>query len=608
MNVLQGNMNTITLQIQNLIHPTDEPAVIPPIHDSCFQLPIQYLDKKYIHSLSPIVIQDLELTETDAINKGQPMYDILLQPKHEFAKEMIQKWSSSFTNHIPYLLESQQVITNTESYIAEMDKHPYTMDSDNIITIWKSVKEDPYFLEHYAYMEWELLKHLNDSSSFLQCTATIHLMSPIATFFFPILFLILPFFILKMQSVPIDFVTYIDVLKEISKNHIIGSTINSMQNISVNNVCYAFISIAFYFLQLYQNTVAILRFYKNISKIKKHLYDIKQYILYSIRSIDTFNQLNEDLTYYKTFCQDAHVHEENLQRLYGHLCDITTDSFTLSQFQEIGYLLNCYYTIHSNPDYDASLRFSFSFEGYMNNILGLYENKKSAHIAFGSYDTETDTKITKQYYPPYVGKKHVKNDCHFDKNMIITGVNASGKTTILKTTSINIIFTQQFGCGFYDNFVLNPYTHIHSYLNIPDTSGRDSLFQAESRRCKEIIDTIGFNKTDTEKRHFCIFDELYSGTNPVEATKAAYAFLLYLSQFKNVNFVLTTHYNSICKKIKEEHNIRNYKMSVHETEDNKLIYTYKLKKGTCRIQGAIEILKSMNYPIEIINTINTVKI
>jgi hypothetical protein len=74
--------------------------------------------------------------------------------------------------------------------------------------------------------------------------------------------------------------------------------------------------------------------------------------------------------------------------------------------------------------------------------------------------------------------------------MIITGPNASGKTTILKSTLINIILTQQFGCGFYSSAKLSPFKHIHCYLNIPDTSGRDSLFQAEARRCKEILDII----------------------------------------------------------------------------------------------------------------------
>ena len=134
--------------------------------------------------------------------------------------------------------------------------------------------------------------------------------------------------------------------------------------------------------------------------------------------------------------------------------------------------------------------------------------------------------------------------------MIITGPNASGKTTILKSTSINIILSQQFGVGFYDSSIINPYTHIHSYLNIPDTSGRDSLFQAESRRCKDIIDII--DQSTESDRHLCIFDELYSGTNPDEATKSAYALLLYLSENNNVDFALTTHYHKLCKKIKKK--------------------------------------------------------
>lgn len=55
---------------------------------------------------------------------------------------------------------------------------------------------------------------------------------------------------------------------------------------------------------------------------------------------------------------------------------------------------------------------------------------------------------------------------------------------------MNIILSQQIGYGFYDSANINPYDYLHSYLNIPDTSGRDSLFQAESRRCKEILDSL----------------------------------------------------------------------------------------------------------------------
>jgi DNA mismatch repair ATPase MutS len=139
-------------------------------------------------------------------------------------------------------------------------------------------------------------------------------------------------------------------------------------------------------------------------------------------------------------------------------------------------------------------------------------------------------------------------------------------------------------------------------LNIPDTSERDSLFQAESRRCKEIIDSI---RDNPEGRHYCIFDELYSGTNPAEAAKSAHAFLKYLSKYENVDFVLTTHYSSICKKLAKlngKRRIKNYKMDVIDNA-GKLDYTYKICKGVSKIHGAIRVLEQMEYPQEIIDEI-----
>ena len=103
---------------------------------------------------------------------------------------------------------------------------------------------------------------------------------------------------------------------------------------------------------------------------------------------------------------------------------------------------------------------------------------------------------------------------------------------------LNIIFTQQYGCGFYDKFTFVPYKHLHCYLNVPDTSGRDSLFQSESRKCKEILDIIQQSrKTSKVDRHFCMFDELYSGTNPEEAIKCGHAYLSHLNDIKQVDFV-----------------------------------------------------------------------
>jgi DNA mismatch repair ATPase MutS len=247
------------------------------------------------------------------------------------------------------------------------------------------------------------------------------------------------------------------------------------------------------------------------------------------------------------------------------------------------------------------------FEGYINNLLGVHKNIIQKKVSIIQFDNEVDEKtggieFKHQYYPPLMNESPVKNTCTFDKNMILSSPNKSGKTTILKTTAINIIFSQQIGCGFYSSGRITPYTHIHSYLNIPDTSGRDSLFQAESRRCKEIIEVIRSNQS-LPNRHFCIFDELYSGTNPEEASKAGHAFLAYLSNFSNVNFILTTHYFKICKRFRNSPRIQNYKMGVNILENGEFDYTYKMKKGISNIKGAIRVLKDMDYPEEILDLI-----
>jgi DNA mismatch repair ATPase MutS len=186
-------------------------------------------------------------------------------------------------------------------------------------------------------------------------------------------------------------------------------------------------------------------------------------------------------------------------------------------------------------------------------------------------------------------------------NIIITGPNASGKTTQLKTTAINIILTQQFGVGFYTSCELLPYTHIHSYLNIPDTSGRDSLFQAEARRCKEILDVVATSDTDST-RHFCVFDELFSGTNAEEATSASFGFLKYLQGFTNVDFILTTHFVKLCQKVEKDGALRiaNYMMDA-ELCDTEIVFTYDMIPGISKIKAAKLILIQMGFPDEIIS-------
>jgi len=211
--------------------------------------------------------------------------------------------------------------------------------------------------------------------------------------------------------------------------------------------------------------------------------------------------------------------------------------------------------------------------------------------------------MKKKYYAALKNAKPIKNTVKLTKNIIITGPNASGKTTVLKSALINILLSQQFGCGFYcDGSILKPFDYIHCYLNIPDTSGRDSLFQAEARRCKEIIDFI--HDCDKKESHFCVFDELYSGTNPEEAESSAISFMNYLVKKRNVTTILTTHYMKVCEELETNDTIVNYHMKVNFHDNNDFQYTYLLSEGISKTKGGIKVLKDMNYPKEILETIN----
>ena len=209
--------------------------------------------------------------------------------------------------------------------------------------------------------------------------------------------------------------------------------------------------------------------------------------------------------------------------------------------------------------------------------------------------TTRSCRFKEAYFAPLIVNKPVKNTYKLTKNIIITGPNAAGKTTLLKTTLFNIILSQQFSVGFYKRALINPYRYIYSYINIPDTSGRDSLFQAEARRCKEILDTI--SKSSNLERHFCIFDEIYSGTNPTEAIASAYSFLKYISKFSNIDFMLTTHYITLCSMMNDVKNIYNKQMQIDDC-----VNTYKLVNGISKIKGGIKVLEELSYFEEIINS------
>ena len=564
-----------------------------------FKLPIYYNEKKV--ELKQNLITDLELTKTIDPSSNS-IYSFYFDTDNDVSTKLTEQVANYYTTDISFLKDNQKLI---KSYTSPITKYTnYSPNYKLMINIWNELKVDSGFKEKYYYVDWEMIEFLNTSEIFLQFMSIYNLCSPIFSLFVPVIILIIPFFILKMKNIEITVSEYINVLKIVAQTNAIGKlfTVN-FNEIEIQEKLYILISAGFYLFSIYQNVMVCVRFNNNMKTIHNHFREIEVYLDNTVQSMDNYLKYAKDLTSHQDFNNQLIKKREILDKINSKIKTISQYSiYNISKLKEIGRVLKYFYELHTDTTYEDAIMYSIGFNGYIDCIEGLQKNLLERKINNSTFVDSNKKNIFKNsYYANLKNNNPIKNTIKLKKNLTITGPNASGKTTILKSTLINIIFTQQFGCGFYESAKLKPFDYIHCYLNIPDTSGRDSLFQAEARRCKEILDIIQENKKAT---HFCVFDELYSGTNPEEAELSATSFMLYLQKYKNVTSLLTTHFIKVCKKLNKETNIQNYKM-VTEKKNHKIIFMYKLEKGISEVKGGINVLTEMNYPKEIIeHTIN----
>lgn len=625
--------------------------------DTPFKLPMEYLSADVLHPIDKSVLSDLELIECtkqvnnnpDATTESMPMYAHIFHPQSAFAKRYLGMWAKQMTSSIPHLQDTQRFI----AAISKAQEHD-AIDCDKVEAIWTRIKTDASFREKFNYIDYAPLDMLNRSPTFLQCYSMYNLFSPILSFLMPVIMLIVPFFLLKLQRVPITLPTYFGIIKMMLSQHAIGKLIFDMSSVSWDKRIYILVSVVFYFVQMYQNVVSCHRFYRNMFLVHDDLAAIRSYANETIARMRKFAAHAQGNATYAQFVSDLNSNREQLEHMVVALDRIDPPVMSAKKCLQIGYIMQQYYAVFSDATISASMQYSFGFNAFaehMKHFGELLQEKQVAACDFitgeddAAKDKDKDKKKSKStkskshseivngyYVATAVGDNEtpVKNTVSLNKRLVITGPNASGKTTILKMTMLNILFSQQLGYGFYETGTrIRPYHHLHSYLNIPDTSGRDSLFQAESRRCKEILDKL------TPNRHFCIFDELYSGTNPYEAIASAYGYITHLTKQDNVDFMLTTHYIQLCKlfeqqntssesdkreKIEnnsttskpvannennennENNKIRNLHMEVADRGNYDFKYLYALRPGISSIKGGIKVLYDLQYPASIVET------
>jgi len=566
-----------------------------------FKLPI-YFNKK-VQKLNEIVLNDLELVKP--INEGDDaIYNYIFKPSNLLSKITLEPMATMYTTDVRYLEDTQDLMKSLDK--EQVDCKFTDNQLDETVSNWKEIKDETGFCEKYLYVDFDFAKFINNNATFLQIMSVYNIASPILSLFLPIFVLIIPFFMVKMKGLELTMDEYINVLKGIISNHAISKVFTNFNEVDFGQKMYLLISAAFYVFSIYQNILICIRFYSNMKKIHDTLLNFRKYIDYTLNSMSNYLSITDKLTSYAPFNKELINNQNILLSFNNALSKITPFKLSLLKVTEIGHIMHTFYQLYDNEIYNKALLYSFGFNGYLSNLYGLKSNMMNGTINNTIFpsgkDKDRKTYFKQMYYPKFIDDKSVvKNDCELTKNMVLTGPNASGKTTTLKSAFINILLSQQFGMGCFNSLILTPYHKLHCYLNIPDTSGRDSLFQAEARRCKEIIDIIDENE---DERHFCIFDELYSGTNPEEAVSSALSFMDYIVKNDNVTCVLTTHYVKLCKKLAKNNKIKNYNMKTIKKTNN-FKYTYLIQKGISKIKGGFKVLSDLNYPKEILDNTKT---
>ena len=562
-----------------------------------FKLPITYNSK--ITRLDDNIKTDLELVES--INNGnksddksdnkqdnkpekQTLYSKLFSPQSNLGKTLLNSWSEYFSYDKKFLGANQEVFKTAK--VEPMN------NIDDVFNLWLSVKNDTGFLEKYQYVDWQFFERLNTNSQFLQFMSVYSFASPIISLLMPVILCIVPFFMLKIKRINITLSKYFEILKKVMTQLPLNNWAN-MTSLTMENKVYTVVSTVFYIFQLYQNVLSCIRFYTNQYNIENTLSKWREFITHTIKQADNLLEVTGRHVPFYLFNNNLKTKIASLKRLEGYLNKIKPFKLGYKELSNVGYNMKHFYEFYKNDTIKDTINYAFGINAYFEHICGIQNQLKYCRLNKCKF-TKKRCSFKDAYYPMIEHDAAVKNSYSLKANSLITGPNAAGKTTLLKTTLFNILISQQIGFGYYKSAKLAPYNYLHCYLNIPDTSGRDSLFQAEARRCKDILDKI---KCSTE-RHFCIFDEIYSGTNPYEATASASSYIELLSTFKNVGFMLTTHYIDICKKNTKK-NIKNYHMAINQVNNN-LEYTYLLKDGISGIRGGIKVLRDLGYPDDMI--------
>lgn len=183
-------------------------------------------------------------------------------------------------------------------------------------------------------------------------------------------------------------------------------------------------------------------------------------------------------------------------------------------------------------------------------------------------------------------EKSVPNSIEILDSILITGSNASGKSTFLKTVAINIILAETIYTCLASEFKCCYFKIYTSMALKDDIFSNESYYIVETKSLKRIIDNL-----NEDIPTICFVDEILRGTNTVERISASSQVLKYLT-LNNCICIAATH------DVELTHILERYFENYHfqeSIENNEIKFDYRIHEGRATTQNAIKLLGILGY-------------
>jgi len=191
------------------------------------------------------------------------------------------------------------------------------------------------------------------------------------------------------------------------------------------------------------------------------------------------------------------------------------------------------------------------------------------------------------------GERYIPNDIFLDTDqqiIMITGPNMSGKSAILRQTALITILAQIGSFVPAQEMTFSLVDRIFTRVGASDNiSMGESTFMVEMNETASILNNLTANS-------LILLDEIGRGTSTYDGISIAWAIAEFLHENKLKPHVLfATHYHDLNEMESIYKGIRNFNVSVKETE-NDVIFLRKLVKGGSNHSFGIHVAKMAGIP------------